>query len=80
MSDRLLTLTEMAARLKRSERQFRDDVVRQHIPFVKIGKRKRFDPSVVEKHLLSFEVSAAPELQSSSRLHLVTKYDSRLGW
>lgn len=55
MTDDLLTLSEMAERLKLSTKTFRNDVRARSIPFVPAGKRMRFDPYVVLAYLETTE-------------------------
>ena len=47
----LLTLSQMADYLQMSAKTFSRDVREKDIPFHSRGKRKRFDPDEVQKHL-----------------------------
>ena len=57
MAERL-TLSQMAKRLQTTEKTFRTDVRDKGIPFIAVGKRKRFDPAVVEAYLMVTEKPA----------------------
>jgi hypothetical protein len=46
-----LTLQEMAARLRVDRKTFSDTVRTRGVPHIVVGRRKIFDPVVVEAHL-----------------------------
>ena len=53
-----LTLSEMAAHLQVSSKTFAKDARERGIPYIAVGKRRRYDPAAVEAFLAA--VDAAP--------------------
>lgn len=68
MEKQKLTLSEMAARLQITPKTFNKYVELYQIPFLGLGRNKRFDPEKVEKHLEKVEVKIdLPELKLSKK-------------
>jgi excisionase family DNA binding protein len=60
--DELMTLKEMAEKLKFCDKTFSKYVKEYQIPFVKLGRSKRFDPKQVKKFLAEKQIAeSVPE-------------------
>jgi len=80
MAEKFLTLAQMAERLNRSERQFRNDVAEYDIPHIKLGRAMRFDSAKVELYLESITESKKPiPITSRRAAKPVNKYAEALG-
>jgi excisionase family DNA binding protein len=55
---RLLTVTEVAERLRLKEGTIRDWILKRQIPYLKIGKSIRIKPEVVERMIQEAEIPA----------------------
>lgn len=55
MTDKPLTLSQMAERLGITTKTFRKDVTSKGIPYYSVGKRMRFDPEAVKAYLNTTE-------------------------
>lgn len=75
----LLSLSEMADRLKISTRTLRRHIPKLNIPFIRVGRQYLFDPAKVELYLECTETETRPVRSISSRVPMVTKYAERLG-